>query len=371
MSACSECGRVVNSSDEKCPECGAYLEPSAPVGTWSESSEPERPRPSLRVHEGGQTDPAPPPEMPLATGGAVVALALQEDEPKADATGTQPKVKVRHAEVVPIKRDQPADPPPRPPKLASELLAEDLWPSRPFERPLRVSYIALSVLGLAAVVPLALTEPAAWVTAGLFGVSLLIGLAPVRYDLRAYGVVFGSIAGSVASLYWFLGAASPWLPALVAGVVLLGAGLIGRSAFRASNLTRAMVAIGIVSMLTWLVGSAWGSPLTTVEANWQSYLPAGLRIVMFFAVLLSLVAFMDSSTTGGSAVWAIGVLSCFVLQLGLIYAVGRLPLDGPPVFNDALGAHAVGAALFPVLLALGIAQSLAIFLGGRHKAVES
>ena len=77
--------------------------------------------------------------------------------------------------------------------------------------------------------------------------------------------------------------------------------------------------------------------------------------------LLSLMAFMDSSTRGGSHVWAVAVLVLYAVHIGLLVASERWPvsptpgsIQGPTVATivaGMVGTIVAGLALAQILVA--------------------
>ena len=66
--------------------------------------------------------------------------------------------------------------------------------------------------------------------------------------------------------------------------------------------------MGFVALATWFFVSGGHESLVTLGGDWQSWAPAGTHMTFGLLALLSLMAFMDNSTRGGSHVWAVALL---------------------------------------------------------------
>ena len=98
-----------------------------------------------------------------------------------------------------------------------------------------------------------------------------------------------------------------------------------------------------------------------LEGDWQSWGPASTHMAFGLLALLSLMAFMDSSTRGGSHVWAVALLVLYAVHIGLLVAgevwpiqPGSQAIEGPAiaaVLAGMIGTIVAGLALAQVLVA--------------------
>jgi hypothetical protein len=248
--------------------------------------------------------------------------------------------------------------------LASEALRHELAPGTPADRSGRAWFACAGLLGAAAVAlahgPRALGAP---VGAALLALCVL-GLVPVAYAARAALVVMLSGLGVAAAIaYTVERAQSLQSLALMIGVSVLSTALLFRSWHRASVLARALVGLGLCLCGGWLwLGQAL-TRLLILEGAWQVWLLPVLAVPFAIVLLLSLLAFMDSRSTGACAAWA----GC-ALAWQVVYGWASLAVAGWPQ-NAAFDAArlwqtaspiAIAAPLFVAALSLGLAQLLAV-----------
>jgi hypothetical protein len=247
--------------------------------------------------------------------------------------------------------------------LASEALRKELVPATPASRAGRIAIIAIGLVGLAAAL---LTGPALGLAIPLGGAFLALaalGILPMSYSTRAAATAtLGASGLSVAS--WTelqqRGELKPLV--LMTGVVILATALLFRSWHRASLLARALVALGIALCTTWVGMSATLHQLLILEGSWQHWLPPLLSMPLPVLLLLSLLAFMDSRSTGGAAVWACFLLGWYALfcWAGLIQLAW---LPGGPIDRSGVPANVaismLASPLFSIVVAQGVAQLLA------------
>jgi hypothetical protein len=361
---CPKCGAERRDGATSCPACGTAFEHATdddvPLGTWSETgvaepvvkpvskrpkprAESERPvpvpvPPRLRVHRGGKVE-EPIEEHTPAPGSA---LALAPRTLKPDETGTRPRF--GQSNVVPLAprasgvrpAAEPPEPPavleadaapePRegtlrsvereavkPPILASELLAEDIEPTEPYRNPLR--WVAGGGC-LAAIVAIGAARPTDlmhWGVAAILGIVAVLGMIPIGYRVRAVAILVIALLGIGASS--LTSGTLDWISLLLTlAATILSGGLFFRDAYRASWLGRALTGLGLAIGAAWLTASFWGHPFNEIGTEWQAWVPAALRLFSVLLGLLSLLAFMDSSTTGGSAIWATTALVWFACE---------------------------------------------------------
>lgn len=359
---CPKCGAERRDASTSCPRCGTAFEDSpdddVPLGTWSETgvaepvvrpvpkkrpkAESERPvpvpapaAPRLRVHRGGKVE-APIEEHTPAPGSA---LALAPRALKPDETGTRPRF--GQSNVVPLAprasgvrpAAEPPDPPveveaaerrdptPRtlereavkPPILASDLLAEDIEPTEPYRNPVRWVAGAACLVAIVALGAARPTDLVHWGIAAILGVLAVLGMIPIGYRVRAVTILAIASLGIAGST--LTSGTLDWNSLLLAlATTILAGGLFFRNAYRASWLGRALTGLGLAIGAAWLTVSFWGQPFNEIGTDWQAWVPAALRLFSVLLGLVSLLAFMDSSTTGGSSIWATTALVWFACE---------------------------------------------------------
>jgi hypothetical protein len=186
----------------------------------------------------------------------------------------------------------------------------------------------------------------------------------MTYLARAAATV--TIAGSaLAVVTWTALQRVGRLEALVLtfGVMVLATALLLRSWHRASLLARALVTLGIAVCSAWLYASATLSRLLVLEGGWQEWLPPLLVTPLPVLLLLSLLAFMDPRSTGGSRSWAALLLGWYgvhtwseLARLASAPTANRFDLQSVPA---EFALTLLGAPLFEAAVALGLAQLLA------------
>jgi hypothetical protein len=252
--------------------------------------------------------------------------------------------------------------------LASEALRQELVPATPACRAGRIAIIAIGLVGLAAALA---TGPALGLALTLGGVFLALatlGILPMNYPTRAAASATLAASGLIVVIWSELQHQSELEPLLLlAGVVILATALLFRSWHRASLLARALVALGIALCTTWIGMSTTLRQLLVLEGSWQHWLPPLLSMPLPVLLLLSLLAFMDSRSTGGAAVWACLLLGWYTLfsWAGLVQ-LAWLPqgaIDRSSVPAD-MAVSVLSLPLLGIAVAQGVAQLLAA-IGAR------
>ncbi|MFW5926134.1 MAG: hypothetical protein ACOCV4_08195 [Myxococcota bacterium] len=316
-------------------------------------------------------------------GAAAGALAMADQGAHPETTGTHPTSEP-HADVVPFpavpgpqsasssssgeRRADEARPPRRPPVLASESLREDMEPTEPWRRTVRIGGTALALVGAIATLALGGLDLTV-LTLGL----LLLGAgalcaAPTRYAVRAFGLLSIAGVGLVVATAARLSAGAPLdAPILALGTVMLAGGLLFRSAYRASQLARTMVAVGMLAIaVALLLADAMGE-FTQIGPSWQTWLHAVTATGFGILLLLSLLTFMAPSTTGGTQVWGVALLFWYALHAAFTLVTSVHPADegeAAIAFTSPTAGVTVAAAACAVLSALALAQTLAVLAGG-------
>jgi hypothetical protein len=247
--------------------------------------------------------------------------------------------------------------------LASEALRKELAPATPASAQVRQVTFAVGLIGLAAALVVCGLSGLGVPLGGTFLALSLLGLVPLPYQARAAALV--TIAGSgLAVVTWSRLEHAINLERLVllVGILVLSMALLFRTWHRASLLARALVALGASVCAGWLVMSGAMQRLLVLEAGWQQWLPAVLPLPLAVVLLLSLLAFMDSRTTGGCGAWAGLLLGWYA-----VYTWAELlPLYWPRsgfVFERVqpdLAMTTLSGPLFAIVLAAGLAQLLSV-----------
>jgi hypothetical protein len=253
----------------------------------------------------------------------------------------------------------------RPPVLASEAMRKELSPAAPASRPARFWIAVLGLIGLLG----------AWFVCGPHGLGVpvggaflaltMLGMVPMAYPARAAAVV--TVAGSgltVLVAQRFEHAASLEPLVLMVGVMVLAMALLFRSWHRASLLARALVALGVALCAGWLWMGGSLQQLLVLDRQWQAWLLPVLTVPFALILLLSLLAFMDSRSTGACGAWAAALLIWYALytwvELLVVYwPAGSAALDSARMSADT-AMTVLSAPLFASALALGLAQLLAV-----------
>jgi hypothetical protein len=226
-----------------------------------------------------------------------------------------------------------------------------------------MAIIAIGLVGLASALLTGAALGLAIPLGGAFLALAALGILPMSYSTRAAATAtLGASGLSVVTWTQLQQRGEVKSMVLIAGVVILGTALLFRSWHRASLLARALVAVGIALCTTWVGMSATLHELLVLEGSWQHWLPPLLSMPLPVLLLLSLLAFMDSRSTGGAAVWACLLLGWYALfsWAGLIQLawLHQAPLDqgGVPA-NVAISM--IARPLFCIVIAQGVAQLLA------------
>jgi hypothetical protein len=257
--------------------------------------------------------------------------------------------------------------PVRPPFLASEILREDLSPREPARELQRLWTQCACAFGLAAVAVGTSTSLLALLPALLVGALLAVDRLVPDYARRATLLASIGGAGLAAVLAVRVALGAPALDALLGlSVCLLPAGLLLRAWHRASRVARVGVAAGVCTGLAWCLATSSPS-LLALGFEWQSWLPALCWYLFAVLCLLALLAFMGDETTGGSDVWASGVLGWFALEAGSRFAIALWSPAGHGI-GDSVG---LVEPCFAVACAIGGAQLTAHRIGQRRNPTPS
>ncbi|MGD8863511.1 MAG: hypothetical protein PVI30_26085, partial [Myxococcales bacterium] len=122
--------------------------------------------------------------------------------------------------------------------------------------------------------------------------------------------------------------------------------------------------LGLSVCVGWLWMARVLETLTILEIHWQAWLPTVLQVPFALLLMLSLLAFMDSRSTGGCAAWSALLLSWYAGFQWSHLLARYWPKDAAGFEQANVAAQTAAAALaqplFLALLAVGLAQLLAL-----------
>ena len=129
-----------------------------------------------------------------------------------------------------------------------------------------------------------------------------------------------------------------------------------------------VVTFGVIALGTWFFASGGHESLVMLEGDWQSWGPASTHMVFGLLALLSLMAFMDNSTRGGSHVWAVALLVLYAVHIGLLVASEVWPVRAALRTIDGHTIAAIAAGVVGTIVAgMAFAQVLVV----SYKAASS
>jgi hypothetical protein len=192
-----------------------------------------------------------------------------------------------------------------------------------------------------------------------------LGAMPMPYPARAMSLA--TVAGSVfAVVTWHRADRAADLEPVVLGlgVVVLAMALLFRSWHRASWLSRALVGVGLALCAGWLWSSQALQQLLVLDSQFQAWFGPVLCVPFALLLLLSLLAFMDSRSTGACALWAGLLLLWYGVHDWTALAVRYWPAGASrPLLERVPPEIAVtwfSAPLFAAVLAAALSQLLAV-----------
>jgi hypothetical protein len=339
---------------------------AAAVVALSEPADAEPPNPGLTqtaIREREPSEPAPVLPLHRRKDGSQSVREIQAEEP-APPSSAEPAADESRAAIPQSDTSLPKMPvPPGPPILASDLLREQMLPASPGGKTLRVVTVALSVIGLVGAFAAGRAHPLAFVCAALLIAMGTLALTPMSYRVRAIALtLIGCAATGIALWQELVHGAKPEDLILAGATILLSGSLLFRAYYRGARLSRIVVALGVLALGLWFVASEGHQTLVMLEGHWQSWAPAVTHMSFGLLALLSLMAFMESSTRGGAHVWAVALLVVYAGHVGLIIATELWPagglqatLDGPAVaamLTGIVGTLVAGLALAQVFVAI-------------------
>ena len=251
--------------------------------------------------------------------------------------------------------------PPGPPILASDLLRERMRPSAPGAQALRRITVGLSAAGIVGALATGGAHPLTFVSVALLISMLTVALTPMSYQGRAVSLfLVGAAATGVALWQQTLQSIAPDGIILAMATILLSGSLLFRAYYRGATLARVAVTAGTLALGVWFFLSGGHESLVRLEGHWQSWGPASTQMVFGLLALLSLMAFMDSSTRAGAHWWAYSLLALYAVHIGLLVASqlwpipgARSAIEGPTVaaiITGMVGTVVAGVALAQVLV---------------------
>lgn len=286
-----------------------------------------------------------------------------ESERREEAAALESRAKEPRASAPERDTSLPNMPiPPGPPILASDLLREQMRPSSPGENALRRTAVALTAVGALGALLTGGVHPLTFVALALLITIATLALTPMSYRGRAIALfLVGSIATGVALWQQTLQGIAPEGIILAAATILLSGSLLFRAYYRGARLARVAVTLGVLALGAWFFLSGGHESLVTLEGDWQSWAPASTHMTFGLLALLSLMAFMDNSTRGGSHVWAVALLILYGVHLTLQVASELRPMQGmeatiqgptiAAILTGVVGTIVAGMALAQVLVA--------------------
>lgn len=307
-----------------------------------------------REQEREQSEPAP--VLPLHRKkndgtDTTIRQSFQEEEPAS--TSTSMAERDTSLPNIPI--------PPGPPILASDLLRQRMRPDTPGSQALRRVTVGLSVAGIVGTLATGGGHPLTFVSLALLISMLTLALTPMSYRGRAVSLfLVGAVATGVALWQQTLQAIAPDGIILAMATILLSGSLLFRAYYRGARLARLAVTIGALALGAWFFLSGGHESLVRLDGYWQSWGPASTQMGFGLLALLSLMAFMDSSTRAGAHWWAYSLLALYAFHIGLLVMSqlwpipgARSSIEGPTVaaiITGMVGTVVAGIALAQVLV---------------------
>lgn len=397
MPTCKSCSAKVVRTDAFCGTCGEPVPGAKPVVPITRASAPSGTRAAPKRLSGS----FPPVAQAGSSARAVAVVAVSEPEPSEQvAELNQTAIREREASgpasVLPLKRRKdattseraleepsPLEPPreeakPKPPEqstslanmpvpagppiLASDLLREQMRPSNPGERSLRWATLGLCAAAAVGALLVGGTHPLALVSVALMITMAILGLTPMSYPGRAVALLsMGAVATGVALWQQSVHGISPEGIILAGATIVLSGSLLFRAYYRGAVLSRVAVAIGVLALGLWFLLSGGHESLVAVDGHWQSWAPATTQMLFGLLAMLSLMAFMDSSTRGGCHVWGAALLVLYAAYTALLIGTAVWPaaasepsIEGftiAALITGAVGTIIAGVALAQVLVA--------------------
>jgi hypothetical protein len=407
MPKCNSCNGSVLRTDAFCGTCGEPVPGGKPVVPIVRESAVSDVRNAPHRISGT----FPPPTTTAATARAVAVVALSDPEltepPDTGLNRTTIREREQHSEPAPVlplhrkkngtaseRREESAEPqpeapsasamdrdtslpnmpvPPGPPILASDLLREQMRPSCPGEKALRRATVILSAAGALGVLLTGRVHPLTFVSLALLITMVTLALTPMSYRGRAIAAfLIGSVATGVALWQQTLEGLAPEGMILAGATILLSGSLFFRAYYRGARLARLAVTFGVFALGAWFFVSGGHESLVTLEGDWQSWAPASTHMAFGLLALLSLMAYMDSSTRGGAHVWAVALLVLYAVHIGLLVASALWPVQaGQPIIQGPTVAAIIAGMVGTIVAGMALAQVLVVvYQATSHRIKE-
>lgn len=314
-------------------------------------------RTAIRERDPVESEPAP--VLALHRRKAGSPEPVRDDSAEVESPGTEVDESVATPETHTSLPDMPAAAPP--PILASDLLREQMRPARPGQRTLRVATTALCGVGALGVLLVGGAHPLTFVSSALLVMMATLALIGLSYRARAISLCLVALTATAVALWQQHEHGMRAEGAVLAGAtILLSGSLLFRAYHRGARSARLGVALGVTILGAWFVSSGAHESLVTLEGHWQSWAPAVSHMAFGLLALLSLLAFMESSTRGGSHVWAFSLLVLYGCHVALQLAGQLFPrnalergMEGPAVavlVTGLIGTIVAGMALAQVFV---------------------
>lgn len=251
----------------------------------------------------------------------------------------------------------------RPPMLASEILRRDMVPHEPGHLGVARILIGLGIVASILSVSFGGTSLASFLVCAGALVICATSLVTLPFRTRARYIALVSSIGLVACA---VSAQAMRVPATFAWLSVsttwLAASLFFRAFHRGSKRARAFVALGLGGCVSWAVLAAQQDRFGAFAREWQLWVPTLLTGALIMILVLSLLAFMTSGSSGGCHVWGAVLLAWFASYAALMASLQISPLDGlatATMVGNLIPVVAIGTPLFATAAALAIAQLLA------------
>ncbi len=366
--------RAESTQDTPEPPSGSFERPAAVaaqavavVGLADPAPTPVRETGVSRttIREREQSEPAP--VLPLHrkktdTTDSVELPASEEPEPAATDTSI-----LDPGESLP---NIPA--PPGPPILASDLLRERMRPRAPGSQMLRRIAVGLSAAGIVGALASGGAHPLTFVSVALLIGMLTVALTPMSYRGRAVSLfLVGAVATGVALWQQTLQSIAPDGIILAMATILLSGSLLFRAYYRGATLARIAVTAGVLALGVWFFLSGGHESLVRLEGHWQSWGPASTQMAFGLLALLSLMAFMDSSTRAGAHWWAYALLALYTIHIGLLVGSQLWPVPGARSAIEGSTVAAIIAGMVGTMVAgIALAQVLVVTYNAASNRVS-
>ena len=246
----------------------------------------------------------------------------------------------------------------RPPVLASECLREDVAPKEPGAALLRGLAFTLGAVGAlgTAITGGATLLPA--ISSAAFVAVMVIAALPLSYAGHARAFAFVSVPVAIAStIYTMTLPHSAHYGIRAIAVTLLAGALFFRAYHRANRSARVLVSVGVALNVLWLLSSSLLMSFAHIQDGWGEVTRAGLATVFIGLLGLSLLAFMNASSTGGCRAWGIGLLAWNAVYFVDRIAQNHLATHEPyALWRMELSLGGVAEPLSAAVAALAIAH---------------